>query len=59
MTTAEILEALHSIERDLSINREFYITSTWQLEGNLCDIQKRVRKLINALHEEDKQQQDG
>ena len=56
MTTPDLLEKLHWIENQLSVSREFYITSPMQLEGILSDTQVAVRKLINALHEEDKQQ---
>lgn len=57
MTTPELLDVLNSIHEDLAINREYYINSPWQLEGNLCDTQKKVRKLINALQEEETEQQ--
>ena len=57
MTNTEIVEVLHEIDSLLAYLREYSLRDPMTLDNRLSEVQKDLRKIINALHEEDKQQQ--
>ena len=56
MTTPEILEVLRSIDSLLAYLREYSLRDPMTLDNRLSEVQKDLRKIINALQTDQKEE---